>query len=411
MNPSKTSEQSVYQTIYLVCAFDRHNYGYILFPLIHTNVLITAGIQPEKIKYVAVSQSDMSSVGGYKTISVKNLLLKEMDQNSLIVLCGGDILSADWLLMLGNLSSPWVNKAFRIGRRLLGVGISNILAKILLKQINLYPYVIGKRDTQASVIYTAVGGAGFGGNPHHIQNVVDILATCQSVSVRDNDVKNLLSRFGLSVRLVPDTALPMSRIYPHEKLQERKWQSQTDTSADFKFDKYYSFQGAKRLLSDDISSIVEQIEHVYHKTGYAPLFVPIGRAADHEDHIPLRKIFDALRAKGCACAFLNSEHVLDIMASLAFAHCYIGTSLHGAITTYSFGKKVIAIQSSNVPKLKDFLNTWVNAGDFYLSDTCAFESQLTDILTTNTQFHSEIQLSNQIEQVIAEVAGRHTKAH
>jgi hypothetical protein len=401
----------VYQNIYLVGAFDRHNYGDILFPLIHTNILLSAGIRPEQIQYAAVSQSDMSAMGGYETISVKNLLSKNLDENTLIVLCGGDILSADWLLMLGNLSSPWVNKAFRIGRRLLGVDISNICAKILLKQINLYPYVIGKRDTQASVVYTAVGGAGFGGNHRHLKNVVDILSTCQGVSVRDNDVRSLLSRFGLSARLVPDTALPMSRIYPLEKLRERDWQSQTEFSADFKFDKYYSFQGAKRLLSGDISSIVEQIERVYRKTGYAPLFVPIGRAADHEDHIPLRKIFDALQSKGCACAFLNSEHVLDIMASLAFAHCYIGTSLHGAITTYSFGKKVVAIQSSNVPKLKDFLNTWVNPGDFYLSDSCVFESQLVDILTLNTHFHSEIQLSLQIEQVVAEVAGRHTHAH
>ena len=401
----------MYKSIYLIGAFDRHNYGDILFPMIHTKILIQNGVNSDAIKYAAVSAADMRRIGGYETISIKQLLSQPLKSDTLLVLCGGDILSADWLLMLGNLSNPWVNKAFRIGRKIFGINTTNALAKIVLGQINSYPYIIGKPDTQAAIIYTAVGGAGFNGNEQHIKNVVDLLKTCNSVSVRDNDVRNLLGNAGLTPRLIPDTALPMSRIYPLDYLGKSNWKTKVDFCGNFSFEKYYSFQGAKRLLSDDISTIVNQIKRVYDATGFFPLFVPIGRAADHEDHVPLERIFNALKADGYHAALLTSEHVLDIMAALAFAKCYIGTSLHGAITTYSFGKKVIAVKANAVPKLKDFLNTWVNTKDFYLSATCEFEHPLIDIITSNTTFFSAAQLEQQIDQVTREIISQEISLH
>ena len=103
----------MYKKIYLAGAFDRHNYGDILFPLIHSKILTSNGFKEENIKYAAVSASDMRNIGGYQTTSIKSMLSEAHDKNTLIVLCGGDILSADWLLMLGNLSTPLINKAFR----------------------------------------------------------------------------------------------------------------------------------------------------------------------------------------------------------------------------------------------------------------------------------------------------------
>ena len=104
------------------------------FPLIHSKILTSNGFKEENIKYAAVSASDMRNIGGYQTTSIKSMLSEAHGKNTLIVLCGGDILSADWLLMLGNLSTPLINKAFRAGRKLMGIHITNILAKMLLGQ-------------------------------------------------------------------------------------------------------------------------------------------------------------------------------------------------------------------------------------------------------------------------------------
>ena len=394
----------MYKKIYLVGAFDRHNYGDILFPLIHSKILTSNGFKEENIKYAAVSASDMRNIGGYQTTSIKSMLSEAHDKNTLIVLCGGDILSADWLLMLGNLSTPLINKAFRAGRKLMGIHITNILAKMLLGQKNFYPYVISKKDTDASIIYTAVGGAGFNRNQKHIETVVNLIQQCVSISVRDQDVKNLLSQNGLNVRLVPDTALPMSVLFPKTHLQTLDWKKPVQTTGNFDFNSYYSFQGAKRLLIEKIPFIVQQIKKVYDTTGYAPLFVPIGRAADHEDHIPLEILFKQLSSEGYSAGILNSEHVMDIMCALALSNGYVGTSLHGAITTYSFGQKVIALKSNGVPKLKDFLKTWVDQRDYYLSSDCEFQKSLIDAITTNKQFHSGEQLKKQISMVLNEIS-------
>jgi hypothetical protein len=141
----------MYKTIYLVGAFDRHNYGDILFPMIHTSILTSHGVQPHQIKYAAVSSSDMRRIGGYETIPIQQLLSQPQKPDTLIVLCGGDILSADWLLMLGNLSTPLVNKLFRVGRKIFGIAATNVLARKLLGQINYYPYIVSKSET--SLIY------------------------------------------------------------------------------------------------------------------------------------------------------------------------------------------------------------------------------------------------------------------
>ena len=393
----------MFQKIYLVGAFDRHNYGDILFPIIHSKILLNNGYPENSIEYVAVSASDMREIGGYKTISIKELLSRQLTRNDLVVLCGGDILSADWLLMLGNLTQPWINKLFRISRKILGVQRTNILAKNVLGQLNHYPYIISNTDTQATIIYTAVGGAGFVGNQRHISKVADLLRGCHSVSVRDHGIESLLKRHNVKVRLIPDTALPMSALFSKDFLNARHWKNKVLTFANFDFSKYFVLQGAKRLLSSDIANIVEQIKGIHAATGYAPLLVPIGKAADHEDHIPLTDIYNQLKSANSPCAFLDSEHVMDIMAALANATCYIGTSLHGAITSYSFHNKVVAIQSEQVPKLKDFLNTWVNSGDYYLSNSCLFKEQVIDLITNNMHFHSEKQLEEQIGQVTREL--------
>lgn len=365
---------------YLVGAFDRHNYGDILFPAIHREYILKKD-PSANIHFVSVTTSDMEYCGGFKTQALKELLTQHLKTEDTLILCGGDILSADWMLMLAHVSSEIFLMPFRVARRLFGIEFSNNLAKIVRGEKNHYPYVISPQDTQASIFYTSVGGAGFSDkNAKHLRKVISLLRGAKFVSVRDTKIQSQLAREGMKVSCTPDTALIMSDFFSKERLNTTNWMSTVTTHHDFSFEKYYSFQGAKRLIDAHIDLLAAEIEKVYRDTGFSPLMVPIGRAPDHEDHIPLQKLIDKLNERGIPCAIQESEHILSIMASLANATSYVGTSLHGAITTYSYGAVPCALMSENVKKLKDFLQTWLDEEDFRLFDKPLFATSLIEIL-------------------------------
>jgi polysaccharide pyruvyl transferase WcaK-like protein len=372
-----TDRTQVVGTIYLIGAFDRHNYGDILFAMVHSQFVRAQLGQDKKVEIVSVSSSDMSECGGFKTLALKTVLQRTLSNQDRIVLCGGDILSADWMLMFAHLAPSVFIKPARVARKLLGITKTNAVLKRLMGEENEFPYIVSASHTDAPIYYTSVGGAGFpAGESRHFDKVVEQLRSAAVVSVRDTSIFDRLSSAGLDVQCTPDTALVMSDFYPPNMLAERPWAAHVRTSNGFDFDRYYSFQGAKRLIKGALDSLETEIKNVFEKTGFAPLLVPIGRAPDHEDHIPLELLYQRLTTAGVPCGLLDSEHVLDIMAALAFAKTYVGTSLHGAITTYSFGKRPCALFSGQVKKLEDFLSTWLPRDEFRLFDDVSFSDEL-----------------------------------
>lgn len=384
---------------YLVGAFDRHNYGDILFPVVH-KAFIEKNDKNANIYYISITQSDMEHCGGFKTLALKDILKQSLTKEDTVILCGGDILSADWLLMLGHVSSRFFMMPFRIARRLLGINVTNSLARIISGEVNQYPYIVSHKDTKASIFYTSVGGAGFTANDSsRLKQTALLLSDAEAVSVRDVKIQKLLENEGLRVKCTPDTALIMSDFYTPEMLSQTDWKATVKTYHDFSFEKYYSFQGAKRLIDSKIDVLVEEITTVYERTGFSPMMVPIGRAPDHEDHIPLQKLADLLHLKGIPCALQESEHLVSIMASLAFATTYVGTSLHGAITTYSFGSIPCALMSNDVKKLKDFLQTWLDDEDFRLFEQPVFAEKIIPILEQGGKISNQAKLIENKELV------------
>lgn len=392
-------------TYYLVGAFDRHNYGDILFPMVHEQYIQRAVGADAPIEFVAITDADLRDCGGYQTRALKDVLRQKLAVNDRVILCGGDILSADWMLMVAHISSAWMTRPARVMRKVFGIETTNRVVRLLAGEKNLYPYVISDNDTQASIYYTSVGGAGFkSAQSNHFRSVVKQLRSAASISVRDHKIEKLLKSEGLDVRCTPDTALVMSDYFTLEMLDSRDWKRQIRTTTNFDYRRYYSFQGAKRLLENHLEQLQTEIIKVHDQTGYAPMMVPIGRAPDHEDHLPLESLYNRLVKAGIPCAIQDSEHVLDIMASLAFAETYVGTSLHGAITTYSFGHKPCALFSTGVKKLQDFLHSWLDQEDFRLYPEPRFAENLIELINVGGKIGNTSRLEENKKIVEQELA-------
>ena len=84
------------------------------------------------------------------------------------------------------------------------------------------------------------------------------------------------------------------------------------------------------------------------------VLLPIGTASGHEDQIPLGQINTMLDV---AVEIHSEANIYDIMALIANARVFAGTSLHGNITAMSFSVPYIGL-TDKVPKLEAYLRTW-----------------------------------------------------
>lgn len=354
---------------HIVGAFDRHNYGDILFPLIHSEIIKRATRGAAEINYYAITPADLTTQGGVTTQSIKALIQKSPKEDEVVIMSGGDILAADWPTMAGHVSSPATYFCLRALFKILGFSISNSLIKGIWLQKNDFPYILSKKTIKPKVYYSCVGGSWFipKNDRHHLDRVSSELRQVDGISVRDTRIQKLLATKNIKARLVPDSALIMSDIYPLASLETRNWKASLRKSHSFSVKNFIVFQCAKNCTSNNLKHITKQLSEISNKIGTSILLLPIGRATGHEDHVVLEQVYNSLSQNGVPCAIQDSAHVLDIMASIAFSKSYIGTSLHGAITSYSFGHKVCGIMTEKVKKLDDFVSTWMHTEDFHLA--------------------------------------------
>ncbi|EIW8468637.1 MULTISPECIES: polysaccharide pyruvyl transferase family protein [Klebsiella] len=390
----------------IVGAFDRHNYGDILFPLIHSE-FIRRHSESAEINYYSLSESNLESIGGVRTKSIKSLLNKSVlsSPEDRVIMCGGDILTVDWVGMLGHLSGENFYFLLKVARKLLGVSLSNQIIRIIWGQKNKYPYIITHKNIECKIFYTGVGGSGFElSKSKFIHDIPRELIYVDSISVRESITKEYLVRGGVSCNLLPDTALIMSDYYPISKLAEVKWKNNVVSSNNFSFENYIVFQCARANGEGYEDQIVNEIIEINKKLNISIILLPIGRATGHEDHVILSRIFTLLSNASIPVAMQNDPHVLSIMATLANAKAYIGTSLHGAITSYSFGHKVCAISTRKVVKLRGFLEAWMDPADYSVSSDFDFSDDFLRLCSESYDINNDELLVSQKNMISAELS-------
>lgn len=391
----------------IVGAFDRHNYGDILFPLIHSRFIKENNKNDSdiEINFFSLTKSDLTDVGGVMTQPLKALLSSNASKDDKVIMCGGDILTVDWVSMIGHLSNRQVYFILRQLKKVLGSVFSNYLVRSLYGQKNKYPYVLSNKDIISKIFYTGVGGSGFELNKNSYTDAIPAkLAGVDSLSVRENLTRKYLERHGIICDLVPDTALIMSDMYPLVELAALDWQEGIEQTQPFDISSYIVFQAARNNIEHRLDEVEGEIRKVLQATGKSILLLPIGRATGHEDHIVLEKLYQKISADNLPIAIQNSEHVLHIMSSLAHAKAYIGTSLHGAITAYSFGHKVCAFSTNEVKKLQGYLDAWLIESDYFAAKDAIFSRDFISLCDASYNIEDVASLKEQKAIVVAEMS-------
>ncbi|MHB0765030.1 polysaccharide pyruvyl transferase family protein [Stutzerimonas sp. NM35] len=324
-------------------AYDRHNYGDLLFAIVLKHYLEADG--RFRVLIAATKQSDLSSYGALPTIALKKALeaTRQQDKTMLIV-AGGECLTAQWESIIGYLAPQAIYYPIKASPYLIGHRQFIRLSRAFTSIPSDLPLVLGERELPGyQVMYNSVGGNEISRKKPLIHAAIERnLKDCTYVSVRDRETSAELDKLGVEHNLVPDSAVLISDIFPQ----------QPEPSEPGHIVFHISDHHAKRR----IEAIARQLTELSASTGLKIALLTIGKAPGHSDDEPLDKLQGLLGERAYR---VNSGHIQDIIRCIATSRLYCGTSLHGAITALTYAVPQIALLPRRVVKLSSFLETWV----------------------------------------------------
>ncbi|WP_161568947.1 polysaccharide pyruvyl transferase family protein [Exiguobacterium sp. SH0S2] len=354
--------------INILGAFDRNNYGDLLFPIVLEKHLLKR-IDDFKInfKYYGLRESDLTEFGAKITQSIYDL---SHINNEVIILAGGETLGTTWFGM--DACFPTDEKFKRIGYRILHnkLGKSSWVNKKIMSQYsveNIHPWLPQKSKIKSNnFIVNAVGGSDLSIlTSNELDAVRDAIWGSKYFAVRDEQTLNSLKDvFGeeitKKVKLVPDTVVAMDSVFSKQLLQE-----QLSEEARFHFSnnnskEYFVFQISEKVGNAYFEKIYNGLYNYLKKNGDIDIILlPIGRAEGHSDHRVLERIKEKLKREiDSKRVFLpKSNTIFDTAYYIANSNGYTGTSLHGAITAIAYEVPHAAF-SEEILKLVSFLKTW-----------------------------------------------------
>lgn len=346
------------KSINIIGAFDRYNYGDLLFPIViekYIEKYKSYLLDEYDLEYYGLVESDLSKVGGKKTKPLKNLYSKEIKEDSMVIVSGGDVLAARISSMDVDLSSN---------------NMSTIMKKIIIKIISRrkfeefsmrkfdsktrFPWVVDKSSfsKKVYVTYNAVGGSTVSALPREeIAFIKECLKDSDYISVRDE--KSLDNIKELNPKIAPDSATIMSEFFPIEVLETKITTKVRDAVSSC--DKgYICIQTNLCSVRGKEQELVDEIEKIVNESGLEVVLLPIGIAANHDDNIALRRIKGLFKID---TIYIEDVNTYDIMYFIAKSKFFAGTSLHGNITSMSYNVPHIGL-SRDISKLDNYLRTW-----------------------------------------------------
>ncbi|WP_068544421.1 polysaccharide pyruvyl transferase family protein [Thalassotalea crassostreae] len=343
--------------IILYGAFDRHNYGDLLFPLIMQRV-INREYPEKRVEVSGLIDSDLSEFGAPKTISI-NKALKRAKKDAAIILAGGDIVACNWQSAYGYLLPTTIHPLYeRLTWRL--PKLTDYLVSRKVGLTSCFPFNLNKKDAGENrrIIYNSVGATSVSNlkDTKDIAYLSEMINNADYVTVRDHfSQKNLQNISVPSVEIAPDSATVMSTYISVEELTEKTSSSTHSILNKFKHG-FIVFQISQAHVKGNTEKFAREIEKLYEELQLPVLFVAIGKAAGHNDIAGVKNIMSMLNSNVIYDSYLDGS-IFDLMNIIRNSSCYCGTSLHGLITSMSFAVPRVAL----LPKLRkqiNYMKTW-----------------------------------------------------
>ncbi|WP_417070084.1 polysaccharide pyruvyl transferase family protein [Niveibacterium terrae] len=375
--------------VLLFGAFDRHNFGDMLFA--HVAQALLPGIS---LRHAGLADRDLRAQGGHRVHALSRLAAGERD--ALLIHVGGEILSCDaWRAAVMLLPDPGFQSV--VARLDSSPDEKLRWAKSFLGSSALAPYSASrlKYPCLARVVYAGVGGVELGRCPAQLRReVLADLEAAQAIGVRDSLTRAQLEAAGLSARLIPDPVVMIDELFG-ARIRARS--SRPALAAILKnFPEGYLAVQCSADFGDDrtLQAIATGLRRVAARTGLGVVLFRAGAAPWHDDLAVLGRLAGRMPGGG---ALFESLNIWDICALIAASRGYCGSSLHGRILASAFALPRLSLlhpaSGARPGKLAAYLATW----------------EIPGLPTTVTPEHLEPGLSAALEADPLRLAARATE--
>ena len=335
-------------------AFDRHNFGDLLFP--HVAEAMLPG---RELLFAGVAQRDLTAFGGHRVRAIASLASEWGDRPVDVFHAGGEILTVDaWQAAVMVL--PQDDVAGVIG--LYGDEEAGRLAwaRGYLGFDHLAAYVVPRRlfRRPGRWLFGGVGGVALDRSAARLRAEVEAeLHGSDFVGVRDARTLVHLQSAGIAAHLMPDPAVMVAELF--DGRIRRHGESGEPGAVREAFRQGYLALQFSADFGDDatLAFIAAQLDRVAAETGLGIVLFRAGAAPWHDDIEVLRRMLSRLKSRG---RVFESLDIWDICALIAGSRGICGSSLHGRILALDYGLPRVSVAAADglADKQEAFIRTW-----------------------------------------------------
>lgn len=335
-------------------AFDRHNFGDLLFP--H---LMTALLPERSFGFAGLAARDLRVFGGHR---VKPLASWSAARPANLIHAGGELLTCSAWQAAVMLLDP-LEAAAAIARYDDDPAAAAEWAARQLGTSRTIPYVVGRDVLTAPgrLVFNAIGGVEWNAlSSVQRGEVKAALRQADWLSVRDHVTQAALRAEGIDVPLCPDPAVMVEQCFG-EVIRQRQQQGVVKAMRDA-FPKGYLACQFSTDFADDASldALAQGLSRTAAATGLGLALFRAGAAPWHDDPALYEKLLGRL-PPGMAQRF-PSLHLWDICALIAASRGVVGSSLHGRIVALAYGLPRVSLLppqlGARLDKRIAFAETW-----------------------------------------------------
>ena len=353
--------QATGRPVVLFGAFDRHNFGDLLFP--HLAAALLPG---RELHFAGLAQRDLRAFGGHRVEPLPTVAAALGARPATVIHVGGEILTC----------SAWEAAAMLLPPGQARETIAYLEARPLVRRAwvrrtlglrALAPYLAprGLFAPGSRFAYCAVGGVALDACPAAMRaEVFARLADADHVAVRDVRTRAHLGMAGIAAALLPDPAVAVAASCGDRVSGRAAAPAPAAVRASFP-QGYLAVQLAAEFGDDrSLGQIAGQLARVSAATGLGLALFRAGAAPWHDDLDALRRL--AARLPGVPVAVFESLHLWDICALIAASRGYCGSSLHGRIVAAAFARPRLGLRApgsaQGACKQAAFAATWEAPG-------------------------------------------------
>ena len=339
----------------LLGAYDRHNFGDLLFP--HIAAALLPGSRPI---FAGLAERDLRPFGGHRTHALVRLAAELGNLPVRIIHMGGEILTCEaWQAAL--MLQPPAEAPALIARLDAHPAERLDWARATLGLPSLAPYVAGRRlFPRAQLIHAGVGGAGLQHSPPALRDeVIAALREADMVGVRDRQTLTHLHAAGVPAHLMPDPAVLTAERFG---ATIRAHASRGEPAAiGQRFPRGYLAVQFSADFGDDatLDTLAAQLSEAAAASDCGIVLFRAGSAPWHDTLDCLERL--ASRLAPATAQVFRSLQLWDICALIAGSRGYCGSSLHGRIVATAFARprlNVLPPQRSEPGKVQAYIDSW-----------------------------------------------------